>query len=220
MVGSKRLVVMLASVGLAVGGFVGVEPAVASHFQCSGYAPVWVSGAPGVEVAVDADLNNWGGICVFTRDAAGNRTSFFSAKVGLFDEDPSRPGAQVRFGTCGDPAGDCSAVLFSTGAEVGAGFQCDHGQLQFCKTGSSLWANGSDVPLGDEPGGVAFDEDIAITDGAVVCPFLVCYQEQRIQIGTLHAFIADGLGGFIHEDADLCVQVGDLGPDCHTVPGT
>jgi hypothetical protein len=216
----NRIVMVLSSVVVAGSVLSGVEPAAASHFQCSGYVPVWVSGAPGVEVAVDTDFSNWGGVCVYTLDGAGDRTSFFSAKVGLFDEDPSRPGAQVRFGTCGDPAGDCSAILFSTGAEIGAGFECDHGQLELCKTGSSLWVDGSDVPLGDEPGDVSFDEDIAIIDGAVVCPFLVCYQEQRIQIGTLHVFISNGVGGHIHEDVDLCVQVGNLGPDCHTVPGT
>ncbi|MFP5225142.1 MAG: hypothetical protein ACLGH3_06285 [Actinomycetota bacterium] len=219
MVGSKRLVVMLASVGMTVGGFVGVEPAVASHFQCSGYVPVWVSGAPGVEVAVDASVSGWNGICVYTLDGAGNRTSFFSAKAGMFDEDPGRPGVQVRFGTCGDPAGDCSAFLLSTGAEVGAALGCPHGDLDFCKSSSRIYVNGVPLDIRDDPG-LSFDEDVSITDGAVVCPFLVCYQQQRIQMGTLHVFVPNGGSGYIHDDVDLCVQVGNLGSNCFTVPGT
>lgn len=215
----NRIVMVLSSVVMVGSLASGVQPAAASHFQCSGYIPVWVSGTPGVEVAVDASVSGWSGLCVYTLDGGGNRTSFFSAKVGMFDQDPGRPGVQVRFGTCGDASGDCSAFLLSTGAEIGAGLACPHGQFQSCKSGSSIFVNGSEVPLNDRPG-LAFDEDVAVIDGAVVCPFLVCYQQQRVQIGTLHVFIPDGGSGFIHDDVNLCVQVGNLGSNCHTVPGT
>lgn len=216
----NRIVMALSSVVMVGSLASGVQPAAASHFQCSGYVPVWVSGAPGVEVAVDASVSGWSGLCVYTLDGGGNRTSFFSAKVGMFDQDPGRPGVQVRFGTCGDPSGDCSAFLLSTGAEIGAGLDCPHGALELCKSGSTAYANGAPVDFRDDPG-ISFDEDLVITDGAVVCPFLVCYQEQRIQIGTLHVFIPDGSSsGYIHEDVDLCAQLGNLGPSCLTVPGT
>lgn len=192
-------------------------PVQASHMSCSGGTPVFQPGVGGIKVAADTSPV-WQGVCLWLFNGNGSTSAFLSVKFGIEDKNPATLGNQVVFGTCTSEVGDCQALLFGTGIELGSSVACGIGIGVCYGGGGGVYINeqgaAPTVPTNTRTG-VSFELGAGLDqDDTFLCAG-ICIDETQVDVGTIHVYLLSFAPVL---SIPVCVQAGNFETeDCDTI---